>query len=278
MILRINSQQLDRLLDAIKEATPGWLQNLKVIIEMLAVVGAGVWAVFIYLSVQKVTDYLAVEQAKLAVEQSKLTLEQAKQKLDPSIKFIDPKIEIRNLGSVSQNRFSYDVRYSYDFTVNSARTVTVVVAAFEWFVGASAKHDKQPRDGTQSFRANLPRQEGAIIWNSYGIIVHYSDDFYARAAKRLAGMSERNSNVKVVRNVSVLKDLDGGVGDWSPEEVIREFQTIHVVGTPDQWIGFHVSFLMRTGKDPRDLGEYYDDRVVNLAAGSTPREEKPKAP
>jgi hypothetical protein len=198
--------------------------------------GAGVWAVFVYLSFQRVANHLAAEQAK--------------SKLEARIK-IDPKIEVRNLGSVGQDRSAYDVRYSYDITITSASSVTIEVASLEWFKG-HLKHA-----GTQSFRANLPNERGSIHWDSLGIQVASLEGY--DAASLVGSCCTKDREVRLLQDAEV-------VGVYGPGEVTSDYQTIHLEETADGWVGFVLFIGVR--KRDGSLEQYYDQHHVHLAVAA----------
>ena len=90
MDLKLDDDQLRQTLNTLKPSgVAPVLQNLKLIVEMLALIGAGVWALFIYLTFQRVTNSLIVEQTK--------------HKLEKRIS-IDPKIKRPSLRSCRMSR------------------------------------------------------------------------------------------------------------------------------------------------------------------------------
>jgi hypothetical protein len=225
--------------------TTSRIQDAKAIVEILAMVGGGIWAFFAYQSFNKIANHLATEQAK--------------HKLEERIK-IDSKIELRNMGPVGYDRFAYDVRYIYDTTVTSARSVKIDFVICEWFIGTLAGTDRH------FFKANLPTQEGPLSWLSLGVEAHRADDF---AETKLPDSIKKSSNRLVLHD-------ERGVGEYSPEDVIKEYQTIHVEDTPDKWLGFALEIgLERTDGKPPDL--YYDEHYVHLAAASPSTGKQGKA-
>jgi hypothetical protein len=217
---------------------------------MLALVGGGVWAIYVYLSLNRVANHLAAEQAK--------------HKLDARIN-VDSRIDLRNLGPVSHDRFSYDARYIYDITVTSARSVKIEFVTLEWFIGALAwTEDKS------LFKANLPTQRGPLSWSRLGIETHMANDYAKEKLRTLIG-GALDRPQKVIE----LKD-ERGVGEYAPEDVIKEYQTIHVEDTPDKWIGFALKIgLEKPGEAPE---MYYDEHYVHLAVASPSSEEQGKGP
>jgi hypothetical protein len=241
-MLRVDEQQLRRLLDAIRSPAAR-LQEAKVIVEVLALFGAAAWAMLTY-------PWFA----------NQVAVEQLRAKLEKKIK-VEAKITIRNLGAVDQERWAYDITYHRDIINLSIKDVAIEVCSLEWFIG-------DPANRAQSFRANLPGKGGPITWKSLGIEVHREPEFDAH---RLHDLLSRNANAS--REVLVLDDSEGGVGRYGPEERTTEFQTVHVVGTPNQWVGFVLLIGLKTDKD---LEQYYDYRHVHLAMADKSSGEKPQ--
>jgi hypothetical protein len=248
--LRSSSRKEDEL-TAHDSKTTSRIQNAKAIVEMLAMVGGGVWATYVYLSLNRVANHLAAEQVK--------------HKLEARIN-VDSRIELRNLGSADPDRFSYDARYGYDVTVTSARKVKIDFVTFEWFLGTWA--------GTEDkdlFKVNLPTQkEGPFKWSRLGIEAHTAKDYPKENLRTLIG-----EGLERPKTVIELQD-ERGVGEYAPEEVIKEYQTIHVEGTHDKWIGFALKIgLEKPGDEPE---MYYDEHYVHLAAASPSHGEQGKGP
>jgi hypothetical protein len=241
-MFRVDEQQLRRLLDTIRSPS-ATLQNAKVIVEVLALLGAAAWAMLTY-------PWFA----------NQVAVEQLKAKLEKKIK-VEAKITIHNLGAIDQERRAYDITYSRDIINLSIKDVAIEVCSLEWFIGEPAK-------GAQSFRANMPGKAGPIAWKSLGIEVHREQEFDAH---KLGDLLSRNANAS--REVLVLEDAEGGVGRYGPEERSTEFQTVHVVGTPNQWVGFVLLIGLRTDEE---LEQYYDYRHVHLAMANRSSGEKPQ--
>jgi len=234
-MLKLDDQQLSRVLDAIKlppAGTSSRLQNARAIVEIVGFLGAGAWAVFTY-------PWFA----------NQLAAEQLKRKLEKKIN-VEAHITIRNVGSIDKKHNAYDITYHRDIINLSISKVKVEVCSLEWFVGELA-------NGMQYFRANLPGKAGPITWKSLGIEVHREPEF---DDKRLYALLQQNLNTS--REVLVLADSERGIGPYNPEERSSDFQTIHVVETPDKWVGFALLIGLRTDEG---LEQYYDYRHVHLA-------------
>lgn len=225
-----------------------YLQNSKMILEMLAIVGAAAWTLHHYRDIERITNRLASEQAK--------------HRLEARIK-LDPKIEIRNLGPTGQGRYAYDIVYTYTITNVSATKVRIRIASLEWLIGRPAP------EGLNLFRANLPDQKGPINWERRGIEVNYEPGLDQSKLKKVIGTSTNAS-----REIVQLEDEEGGVGSYDPDDIFTMFQTIHVVETPDKWVGFVLLIGLKVNDCNDCLEQYYDSRHVHLAATPTSSEEK----
>ncbi|HEV3075595.1 MAG TPA: hypothetical protein VHB47_14335 [Thermoanaerobaculia bacterium] len=234
------------------------LQNAKIIAEIIAIALAGFWALFTFPDFKKVANHLAAVKAR--------------HELEKKIKS-DVKIQLRHLGPVGHGKYAYDIVYSYDITNTSADDVKIAVASLEWYTGQLAKPE------LQSFRANIPTEEGPIKWESHGIAVHYqllfketetNKQFETFVTEGYPGKSTPS------REVVVLKDAREGAGSYYPDEVRSEFQTIHVEETPDAWVGFVL--LLGVIDDHEETEQYHDYQFVHLAVPSISSEERPGPP
>jgi hypothetical protein len=247
--LKINDKQLELALGSIKPP-PGLsprLQNLKLIVEMVALAAAGTWALFIYLTVQRAADRLSSEQTK--------------HKLEARIS-IDPRIEILKLRSLSNDNAAYEVKYRYDISVTSEKNTPIAFVALEWFVGS-------PRlDPAQSFRANLPTTEGSILWRSRGIEVHSKPDIDTNLL--VGPRSDRT------REIVEKEDSEGGVGEYEPRDSVKEERTFYVAAKPDEWVGFNLTIGVE--RENGKIEAYYSKDLQRLGVGNAPPEKKIELP
>jgi hypothetical protein len=223
------------------------LQNLKLAVEMIALIAAGVWAVLIYLTFQRVPNQLSKEQAT--------------QQLEARI-IVAPKIEIRRLRSLDNDDGVYEVKYTYAISSASARRTTVAVVALEWFIGSLGQ------DPPHFFRENLPMTQGPIRWDSRGVEVHSRPGTDKNIMQRLIGDRTDRS-----REVVALEDSKGGAGEYAPGETETNERTFFVTARPERWVGFYLQIIMR--KKGGGLERYYSQKCESLAV-VTPPEKNPR--
>lgn len=246
MDVKLDDDQLQRAVDALKPAAEASsrLQNLKLLVEMTALVAAGLWALFIYLTVQRAAN--------------QLTREQTKHRLEATIS-IDPKAKITKLGPAGNGIWAFGVKYQYDISITSERNTPIAFVALEWFTGSPKQ------DPAHSFRANLPTTQGAITWTSRGVEVHTKPGFDAHL---LTGPLTDAS-----REVYLEQESEGGVGEYEPGDSIKEERIFYIAAKPDEWVGFHLAIGVERANGK--IEAYYSKDAESLAIETAPREAEP---
>lgn len=249
MDLKLDDDQLRQTLDTLK---PGGLQNLKLIVEMLALIGAGVWGLFIYLTLERATN--------------RLTVEQTKHKLEERIS-IDPTIKIRGLNPSANGLYSWEITYKYDISITAEKDTPIVIVALEWFRGSLNQ------GASQFVRANLPKTQGLVRWESRGIEVHSipRKDVREVVAAVIGSKTDRS------RDVLALEDSKGGVGTYEPGDIVRLERTFYVTAKPEEFVGFNLQIGVDRWRAahwwcrPRPtIQRYYSKDSEILAAATAP--------
>lgn len=231
--------------------------NILRIVQILALVGAAVWGLYIYISFEQHKQDLSLELlrsqnaqaelqaaiAELSIRKSNLEVERGSIELDSlSQKKVDPEQELSliDLGPFGDNGdHLYSVDYRYSLTNRGSSRLEITYSTVEVYQAAVSLEA-----GRGVFEVNDIDVSGSIKW------IHRLSRAYYYTPKWRSDISFaiRGGPIKPELGGGATSGLDAGQASRGSLELL-------VVGKPSDWIGVSTNIGVDGGKVPEDRFE-----------------------
>jgi hypothetical protein len=232
VVLSLDRDALKALASSSSPPSREWGESLLRIAQILSIVGAGFWTLYVWIAFDERKNDLALKQADVQYLQTQLSIEETR--LNIQVKraageqlaevpiSISSKFESHRIGT-RNGAHIYLVSYEYRITNVGAHTIIVDDILLDAFVG-KLRHTTPLPSFVNSFR-----EPGAVRW----IQVKPPQGFIFSDWE--PGMKIGNKYEKVIA-----KHGSGGTGRANPGEMLAGSASVIAAGQPNDLIGFSI--------------------------------------
>lgn len=250
--LRVDDAQLSRLLESLKPRFD--LKDLASLIQVLALVVGGAWALYEFLSFRSEQNRLTLDQQRFAVQQQGLSARMAE--LSLSLQKRQDELAGLQVGKAHESRYrletsarasvvqrgnasdEYWVQYTFNITNSSDQEFNVTYSVFEVFLGEiAAKFTKDLQIISVNSPPNLyvAPELGGVHWQRIYGRAHVYDRVPDQDLAFL-----KSAGYKPIQGGGGTRVLRAGESSkWEQDFLIH--------AKPDAWIGFVVNWGMDFG-------------------------------
>jgi len=253
--LKVDERQFDRIVGALKHPSSdgGRLDNVLKLLRVLAIVGAGLWAVFGYLSYRQDWEELSLQREQLAVELATLSAtnqrgqnalqELTLQKSADSRFRLDASLDVTEQREPVEDVGNYQADLSFSITSLTDKEFEVSYVVIEYFLG----NVPQARSSERIIPVNLPPniyndpEHGPVRWSKLGDQAYYlgSSDWLKKGGSLPQGYEWSPSG--------------GGTASLRSGESSSFTYNYLVSARADEWVGFVINLAVDGGRDSKNL-------------------------